>query len=64
MSDKGLVEFVFSVQHIVYGTLYDNTNINSDTVYSMHSSTHFTVTKEERYSGDNGLRCLEFYIVQ
>ena len=68
MSARRWTEFVsslLSVQHTVHVTL-DNTNIGDDTMKTIHTSKHFTVTEEKKdtYSNDNRLRRIEFHTDQ
>ena len=66
MSARRWTEFVESfltVQHTVYVTL-KKTNIDDDTVKTIHSSQHFAVTKEERNYWDKCVDDFEFHLVQ
>ena len=65
MSARRWTEFVsslLSVQHTVHVTL-EKTTIDDNTVKTIHSSKHFTVTEEERMPWDNSL-CIKFHTVQ
>ena len=64
MSARKFADFVsslLSVQHTVHVTLYD-TAIDGDTLTTIHTSPHFTVTEEKRDT-KNDLHTLEFHTV-
>ena len=66
MSARRWTEFVsslLSVQHTVHVTLKD-TNIDDDTVKTIHTSRHFTVTEEKRRWNIFGSTVIEFHTVQ
>ena len=66
MSARRWTEFVSSllcVQHTIHVSLA-GTDIDGDTVKTIHTSQHFTVTEEERDMFDNSLKSIKFYTVQ
>ena len=65
MSARRWAEFVsslLSVQNTIHVTL-EHTNIDDDTLKTILSSQHFTVTAEKRL-GNNSLKSIKFYTVQ
>ena len=57
------VSSLLSVQHTFHVTL-EETNIDDDTMKTIHTSQHFTVTEEKRSFLNNSLKSIEFHTVQ
>ena len=63
LREAEFVSSLLSVQHTVHVSL-TWTDIDKDTVKTIHSSTHFTVTMEDRYKTRWKINEMEFHTVQ